>query len=511
MPGDSLFEKPTDDNSILEEVAKEYPRLRAHLKDVKISRKKGDTSGRQIEYYPPEERDNPNPGFTTLEIYNQNLKGKYLNNAIAGDMLHRLGGLDKDNNPYDRDFYDMKQKFLSSRTPEQLMMDRNSYDEAVKRGDTRNYEDWDKFSRGDAYIRGYLFPDEQDNWKNVYSPSQRESLEKMRGYLKSMPEQNNSFFEKGLNDIWKELQKGKSDPLEGMGTAKSKDGRFMYQLPDDHPEKKAIMDLEKKYKVPMKELLQDFQAVAPIAGRNGDDRFAIVNPEEEALLKSRGGVGTPNALFPSMRQYYTDDGTSGDSPGVDMGDNTAPSPSGGGNTTSVTADPTSVNPDSGIVAGNVVDVTPDVNDQIQNDVIAQQLNDQLDPGTSKNAHTTMSLLGINSRGLSRGASIMGQAIAAVTGATAQGAVNAEANIGTGGQSGPAPGGSVSVTGGVNENTGPNSVSVNPAGPGGNNNPASFDTGLMSIAPGAMPPRTNRAQQKTNLLTYAMGLLPMGMV
>ena len=315
-----------------------------------------------------------------------------------------------------------------------------------------------------------------------------------------------------MNSMFEKLSKPSFEDAE---TLKSKDGQFMYMLPDDHPEKKALMDLTKKYKVSPEEIFKDMQMIAPSVGKNGDDRFILANPEEEALLKSRGGAGEPHPLFPSVKQYFSEgDGTNGQGQ-EDGGVGTsaaAGAPNGG-----VTASPTEA-PDTSISVNTVPGTTPGVNSDGQAPAEGPDEQAVMDtppapmvkPSPSKTATTSAigRAIGVMfgmSPGISpamahMGAQAIGTGIAAVTGATAQGAADGEAAVGTGGQS-PGSQGQGGIGGGQSNNS---------QGPGGDGNPASFDEpGLMSLAPGAQTPRPR--QQRNNILTYAMGLLPTGMM
>jgi hypothetical protein len=84
-------------------------------------------------------------------------------------------------------FYEMKQRLLSTLTPEQLAVDQRAFqrDKARNPNDERSFGEWMETSRGDAYIRGYITPDANDEWRKqgVYTPEQQAILEEMRGYL----------------------------------------------------------------------------------------------------------------------------------------------------------------------------------------------------------------------------------------------------------------------------------------------------------------------------------------
>ena len=78
----------------LADVAQQFPRLKPYLSNVKVQqgKKTSPKDDRGLEFYPPWESRNPNPGKITLELYDQ-MKGPELTNALGGDMLHHLGAI----------------------------------------------------------------------------------------------------------------------------------------------------------------------------------------------------------------------------------------------------------------------------------------------------------------------------------------------------------------------------------------------------------------------------------
>ena len=170
-------------------ISSEYPTLASHLKNFALQW--GDPArnpgGGSIEFYPPWESENPNPGRPTIEVFDRNLQGPALQKAIYGDSLHHLGGTDEHGTPVDPHFHSMKQDLIKSLTPEQLAVDQRAYDRAKGHGDGRSFDDWMQDSRGDAYVRGLLAPDANDEWKDVYTPDQRKTLADMFFYLKGQP------------------------------------------------------------------------------------------------------------------------------------------------------------------------------------------------------------------------------------------------------------------------------------------------------------------------------------
>ncbi len=147
----------------LGEVGKAYPKLVQYLPQVTVQRGKPEPNdNRQLEFYPPWESRNPNPGKITIEMY-RDFHGPERTNAIAGDLLHYIGARNPSTKqPIDPKYWAMKQQVVKSRTPEQKYLDDRLYEEAKRRGESRSFEDWMQESRADAYIRGWITPDQAD-------------------------------------------------------------------------------------------------------------------------------------------------------------------------------------------------------------------------------------------------------------------------------------------------------------------------------------------------------------
>lgn len=142
--------------------------------------------GRQLEYYPPWESENPMPGKATVELYNQSGSPAETQNLIAGDMLHYLGSVDPTNNqPIDPTFQKLKQQLIQSRVPGQVANDQEAYNMELPYygANPPSMEDYMQDNRGDAYIRGKLTPDAADEWKRMYTPDQNQILELLRQYI----------------------------------------------------------------------------------------------------------------------------------------------------------------------------------------------------------------------------------------------------------------------------------------------------------------------------------------
>jgi len=148
--------------------------------------------GRQLEFYPADESWNPIPGKPTVEIFNKNLSGYDLENAVVGDLLHQLPKVDKQ-------YAEMKKDFLNSLNENQIIFSKNKYLKDVSRGEKRSFNDWMESNWGDALIRGYLTPDKNDEFRKqgVYTPEQQQKLEKMKYYVSSGVVGNNGNFKNG--------------------------------------------------------------------------------------------------------------------------------------------------------------------------------------------------------------------------------------------------------------------------------------------------------------------------
>ncbi len=143
--------------------------------------------GGGLEFWRPEESgpDNfphPSAGKYAFEIYDPELMldPDALRRAVYGDMLH---GMVKD--PV---FSGMRDEFIGDYTPQS----RNLFERKMReRAGERNQENT-RNSIHDSYIRGYLSPDKNDEWRKdhertrtVWSPKQIEIMERMRRYLQT--------------------------------------------------------------------------------------------------------------------------------------------------------------------------------------------------------------------------------------------------------------------------------------------------------------------------------------
>lgn len=174
---------------MLQSIGEKYKALAPHVSNFQVQWGAQDGSivpGGHLEFYPPWESENPNPGKPTLELYDREMKGPALESAVVGDMLHYLGAVDPaSGKAVDPNWRALRSQLIAARDPDSQKMDANAYKEDRAQGETRSFEDWMNESRADAYVRGYLTPDKANEWADVYSPQQKEILKRMKGYLTS--------------------------------------------------------------------------------------------------------------------------------------------------------------------------------------------------------------------------------------------------------------------------------------------------------------------------------------
>src|SRR3990167_2492932 len=124
------------------------------------------------EFYPAWEEDNKWNGRPTIELQDKakGLSTQLTESLLAGESLHHLGGVNpQTGEPVDPYWNQFRNAFKNTLTPQQDSVDRKAYLQDVKTGDTRGYDQWHDVSRLDAYLRGYLFPDENNEWRGSYT------------------------------------------------------------------------------------------------------------------------------------------------------------------------------------------------------------------------------------------------------------------------------------------------------------------------------------------------------
>jgi|TARA_R100000482_G_scaffold121769_2_gene68323 hypothetical protein len=140
--------------------------------EVVDKRGSGSAGQRKLEFYHPE--DSPT-GKVLIEVFDQSMQGLELENAILGDMLH--------NAPYvSRNFANLRNKLKQTRTPEQILVDKQAYEIAkTKYGEQRSFDKWMEYSRLDAFIRGYAVKQWDDSY---YTNEQKLLIDSMMDQLK---------------------------------------------------------------------------------------------------------------------------------------------------------------------------------------------------------------------------------------------------------------------------------------------------------------------------------------
>jgi hypothetical protein len=132
-----------------------------------------------LETYDAGERDNPNPGVNTIQLFKGVIKEQEkfpLSKMLAGDALH----LAKD---YIPEYRKLWMEFVRSLTSDQIEKSKEIKEE---RGDKRDFDKWMKRSWIDAIIRGLLVDIEPRAWrrkKGSYTEEQIDIGRRMRSSL----------------------------------------------------------------------------------------------------------------------------------------------------------------------------------------------------------------------------------------------------------------------------------------------------------------------------------------
>lgn len=190
VPATVPAEQPESFQPVTDAISQQYPGLQPYIDKLAIQRGKpsGPEDDRQLEFYQPWEKENPNPGKLTTELYNKDLKGQDLTETVAGDMLHHLGSVDPSTNkPVDPTWMDMKQRLIGAMGIPQNLMDSQAYQQEKSNPayETGSFDDWMKNNRSDAYIRGAIFPKQNPEWQEggIYNPAMQAVTSEMRNYL----------------------------------------------------------------------------------------------------------------------------------------------------------------------------------------------------------------------------------------------------------------------------------------------------------------------------------------
>ncbi len=174
---------PGPHDNALATAVRNYPVLRPY-RNALTTRSGTASDDRQMEFYPPWESDNPNPGRVTLEVYNQQMRGPELERALGNDALHYLGAIDpRTGQPVDPHYHGLKQEFIQSLTPDQIAVDQRAYQRARGQGESRPFDDWMQESRADAYLRAFMSPQDNPQWQGVFNPAQQAQLARLHSYV----------------------------------------------------------------------------------------------------------------------------------------------------------------------------------------------------------------------------------------------------------------------------------------------------------------------------------------
>ena len=175
-------------SGVMDQVAKAYPGLTPHLANATAQwgTPTGPKDDRQLEYYAPWESNNPNPGKSTVELYNRKLQGQDLTDSVALDMLHYVGGTNpQTNSPVDPRYYALKQQMGQEIGKANRKMDWEAYNQDTHQYGPQPYQDWLDKNRTDAYIRGIVSPRMNPEWQQpgMYTPSMSTIGDQIKAYL----------------------------------------------------------------------------------------------------------------------------------------------------------------------------------------------------------------------------------------------------------------------------------------------------------------------------------------
>ena len=149
MPGPIKDQKIRDDVRLAtaESLARErFPLL--GKQEFRVQRGEGPGFA---EFFPADEKFNPNPGTPTIEVRKTDLPVSELEAVIIGDALHLLPSTVPE-------FGKLKKDFIASMRPEQVQVVEEMLAENRERsGDERTLEEFMDQSGADAFIRDFIF------------------------------------------------------------------------------------------------------------------------------------------------------------------------------------------------------------------------------------------------------------------------------------------------------------------------------------------------------------------
>lgn len=138
-------------------------------------------NGRQMEFYPPDETDNPNPGKPTIEDFSGHLNPK---DALGEVFSHYLP-------KQDPRFGAARDRFIQSIDAKQRGMLQGDYQQDIRSGvygtKRPSFDEWLNNQGGDAFFRGYV----ADQYpKEFYRPDQVEIFKPLLAQLRGAPGQS---------------------------------------------------------------------------------------------------------------------------------------------------------------------------------------------------------------------------------------------------------------------------------------------------------------------------------
>jgi hypothetical protein len=141
--------------------------------EVRDLRDQGVQDGRRLEFTEAYDDRVDSP---LIEIFDPDLQGDELEQAIIGEFLHEAPRRIPE-------YAELREKLQELKTPQQLQDDMNSYLYDVENyGENRPFEKWDEVSRKDAFIRGHAV----GQWEpEYYTDEQKALIDEMMGLIRS--------------------------------------------------------------------------------------------------------------------------------------------------------------------------------------------------------------------------------------------------------------------------------------------------------------------------------------
>lgn len=161
-------------NPYAQGLSQQYPWASGIGLNIIDSTGKGDPS-RKLEFYQPDERDNPRPGKPTIEVFDKSMKPADLMGEVLSHHLPKV----------DPNVAHFRSQIIQSMTPQQIQSISGDYQNELRAGlvdPGDNLQAWLQKQGGDSFFRGY--PTGQ--WPaDIYTPQQKATYDQMQVYLKS--------------------------------------------------------------------------------------------------------------------------------------------------------------------------------------------------------------------------------------------------------------------------------------------------------------------------------------